>query len=77
MNIFLIIKTLILIGLLSLLVLLGMANQQPVELWAPTLPIVGKLGGARLPAAEMYYCFFGAGLFAGVLIMSGGGKGKK
>jgi hypothetical protein len=77
MNIFLIVRTLFLIVVLSMLVLLGMANQQPVELWPPTLPFVAKVSRVRLPAALMYFGFFGVGFLAGTLVMAGGKKGKK
>lgn len=75
MNIRLILRTLFVIGILSTLVLLGMANQQPVELWPPHFwPSKDHL---RLPAALMYFSFFGVGFLAGTLMMAGGKKGKK
>ena len=57
-----------------MLVLLGMANQQPVELWPPQFwPKPERL---RLPAALMYFGFFGIGFLAGTLLMAGGKKGR-
>lgn len=79
MNARLLFKTLLLIAILGLLVLMGMNNRSSVEVvLAPVVP-----NPIKLPAALMYYAFFGIGLLAGVLLTAkgggsgGGGKGGK
>lgn len=73
MNFKLILKTLFILAILSLLVYMGMYNQQVVELRMPQLMIEAK----KLPAALMYYAFFGVGFLAGTILMTGSGGGKK
>ena len=68
MNFKQIFKTLFMIALLSLLVVMGMYNQQPVEFYLP------RIREQRLPAALMYFAFFGVGVLAGTIMMAGGGK---
>lgn len=63
-------KTLFTIAILSLLVIMGMFNTQPAEL---VFPRVKEL---RLPAALMYFAFFGVGVLVGTILMAGGGKKK-
>jgi len=65
-------KIIVILAALALLVILGMNNQGSVSLsMAPLLSTK-----ARLPAAYMYYGFFGIGFVVGAILMSGGG-GKK
>jgi uncharacterized integral membrane protein len=64
-------KTLFTIAVLSLLVVMGMYNTQPTELTFP------KFKGLRLPAAIMYFAFFGVGVLVGTILMVGGGGKKK
>ena len=72
MNLKLLLKTLFLIAILLLLVLMGMYNKQGVELSMPNwiLPKTQKL-----PAALMYFGFFGVGLITGTILNAGGKKG--
>jgi uncharacterized integral membrane protein len=76
MNIRLILKTLFMIGILSLLVLMGMHNQQSVELSMP--PFIPR--PQHLPAALMYFGFFAVGVLTGTVLTAGrkrgGGKGS-
>ncbi len=70
MNFKLIFKTLFIIAVLALLVIMGMNNRQTV-----TLSMPGILPHHQpLPAALMYFAFFGVGFLAGAVLMSGGGK---
>jgi uncharacterized membrane protein YciS (DUF1049 family) len=68
MNFKLIFKALLIIAVLSLLVIMGMNNRQFVTLSMPRMP------DQKLPAALMYYIFFGVGFLVGAVMMSGGGK---
>jgi uncharacterized integral membrane protein len=70
MNFKLIFKALFIIAVLALLVILGLYNRQTVELSMP------QSWGAKqsLPAALMYYIFFGVGFLVGAVMMAGGGK---
>jgi uncharacterized integral membrane protein len=70
MNFKLIFKALLIIAVLALLVVLGMYNRQTVILSIP------KSWGPQqsLPAALMYYIFFGVGFLVGAVMMAGGGK---
>ncbi len=70
MNFMLILKTLLILAILSMLVYMGMYNRQPVVLRLPQLFIEDK----RLPAALMYFGFFGVGFLAGTIVMAGAGK---
>lgn len=72
MNIKQIFRTLLVIAVLSTLVILGMTNQQPVELWPPRYLFQGH--PLRLPAAYMYFSFLGLGILVGTFLMVGGGK---
>lgn len=67
----LIFKTVFLIALLLLLVIMGMNNQQTVEL--SMKPFVSQV--QKQPAAMMYFGFFAVGLLAGAVLTSGR-KGK-
>jgi uncharacterized integral membrane protein len=70
MNFKLILKALLIIAVLALLVIMGMYNPRPVDLAMPKiLPHV-----LQLPAALMYFIFFGVGFVVGAVMMSGGGK---
>lgn len=73
MNFKLIVKTVVIIAILSLLVLMGMYNTNMIELHLPHMkpewPTVLKQ-----PAAMMYFGFFGVGFLAGTIVMAGGGK---
>jgi hypothetical protein len=70
MNLKLILKALFIIAVLALLVVMGMYNPRPVDLTMPRiLPQVLKM-----PAALMYFMFFGVGFVVGAVLMSGGGK---
>jgi hypothetical protein len=70
MNFKLIFKSLLIVAVLALLVVMGMYNPQTVKLAMP------KSWGPEqsLPAALMYYIFFGVGFLVGALLMAGGGK---
>jgi uncharacterized integral membrane protein len=70
----LIFKTVLIIALLLLLVIMGMNNQQIVELRMK--PLTNEV--QKQPAAIMYFGFFAVGLLAGALLMTGkrGGGGK-
>jgi hypothetical protein len=70
MNFKFIFKALLIIAVLALLVLLGLYNKQAVDLVLPRI-LPGVLS---LPAALMYYIFFGVGFLVGALMMAGGGK---
>ena len=71
MNFKLIFKTLFIIAVLALLVILGLYNRQTVTLFIP------RSWGTQqtLPAALMYYIFFGVGFLVGAVMMAGGKKG--
>jgi uncharacterized integral membrane protein len=75
MNTKLLLKTILLIGILLLLVIMGMNNRQIIELEMP--PLFAKL---RLPGALMYFAFFALGVLGGTLVTGGkkggGGWGK-
>ncbi|HWH72542.1 MAG TPA: hypothetical protein VNT26_24485 [Candidatus Sulfotelmatobacter sp.] len=71
MNAKLLLKTVFLIGILMLLVIMGMNNRKDVELSMP--PLLPKV--QRLPAAIMYFGFFGVGVLSGTILTAGGGKG--
>ncbi|HLP78127.1 MAG TPA: hypothetical protein VK327_14560 [Candidatus Paceibacterota bacterium] len=71
MNSKLLLKTLFMIAILSLLVLMGMHNQQTTELSLP--PLVPKT--QKLPAALMYFGFFAVGVLTGTVLTAGGKKG--
>jgi uncharacterized integral membrane protein len=80
MNARLLFKTLFLIAILGLLVLMGMNNRSSVEV--ALAPILSK--PISLPAALMYFAFFGIGLLTGTILHAGGraggssgGKGAK
>jgi uncharacterized membrane protein YciS (DUF1049 family) len=70
MNFKLILKALFIIAVLSLLVIMGLNNRETVQLSMPNI-----LPRAQsLPAALMYFAFFGVGFIVGAVLMSGGGK---
>jgi uncharacterized integral membrane protein len=71
MNSKLLLKTLFMIAILSLLVLMGMHNQQAVDLKLP--PLVPKT--QTWPAALMYFGFFAVGVLTGTVLTAGGKKG--
>ena len=71
MNAKLILKTVFMIAILLLLVIMGMNNRQEVELSMP--PLLPKT--QKLPAAIMYFGFFGIGLLTGTILTAGGRKG--
>ncbi len=70
MNFKLIFKALLIIAVLALLVIMGMHNRQSVTLSMPNILPRDQ----SLPAAMMYFAFFGLGFLVGAVIMSGGGK---
>jgi len=72
MNARLISKTLFLIAILGLLVLMGMNNRSSVEV--AFAPLFSK--PIELPAALMYFAFFGIGLLTGTLLTAGGRGGN-
>lgn len=63
-------KIIFILAALALLVILGMNNKDYVSL--SMSPLISNR--ARLPAAFMYYGFFGVGFVAGAILMAGGGK---
>ncbi len=67
MNTKLLLKTIFLIAILLLLVIMGMNNRQTVDLSMP--PVLPKT--QRLPAAIMYFGFFGVGVLSGTLLTAG------
>jgi uncharacterized integral membrane protein len=73
MNMKLLLKTILLIAILSLLVIMGMNNQQKVELSMP--PLLPKV--QKLPAAFMYFGFFAVGVLTGTLLTAGNKGGKR
>jgi uncharacterized membrane protein YciS (DUF1049 family) len=70
MNFKLILKALFIVAMLSLLVIMGLNNPQTVHLSMPNILPRQQ----SLPAAGMYFAFFGVGFVAGAVLMSGGGK---
>jgi uncharacterized integral membrane protein len=73
MNPKLILKTLVVIAILSLLVLMGMNNRQKVDLYMP--PLLNKT--QSFPAALMYFGFFAIGFLTGTILTAGGKRGGK
>lgn len=71
MNPKLILKTIFLIAVLLLLVIMGMNNRSTVELSMP--PLLPKT--QKMPAALMYFGFFGIGLLTGTILTAGGKRG--
>ena len=71
MNVKLLLKTVFMIAILSLLVLMGMHNQQSVDLSMP--PLVP--GTQHLPAALMYFGFFAVGVLTGTILTAGRKRG--
>jgi uncharacterized integral membrane protein len=71
MNVRLLLKTLFMIAILSLLVLMGMHNQQVVELSLP--PLIPRT--QHLPAALMYFGFFAVGVLTGTVLTAGRKRG--
>ena len=70
MNFKMIFKALLIIAVLALLGILGLYNRQTV-----TLSIPKAWGNVQpMPAALMYYAFFGVGFLVGAVMMAGGGK---
>jgi uncharacterized integral membrane protein len=70
MNFKLIFKALLIIAVLALLVIMGMYNPQTVKLSMPNILPREQ----SMPAALMYFAFFGLGFLVGAVVMSGGGK---
>ena len=66
----LVLKAVVIIIALALLVILGMNNRSPISLSMPPLMATTP----KLPAAYMFYAFFGAGFVVGAVIMAGGRK---
>jgi uncharacterized integral membrane protein len=71
MNARLLLKTLFMIGILSLLVLMGMHNLQTVDLSMP--PLIPRT--QHLPAAIMYFAFFAVGVLTGTVLTAGRKRG--
>ncbi len=63
-------KIIFILAALALLVILGMNNKDSVSLSMAPL----TRSSTRLPAAFMYYGFFGIGFIVGAILMAGGGK---
>ncbi len=70
MNFKLIFKALLIIAVLALLVIMGMHNRESVTLSMPKILPHDQ----SLPAAMMYFAFFGLGFLVGAVMMSGCGK---
>jgi uncharacterized membrane protein YciS (DUF1049 family) len=70
MNIKLILKSLVIIAVLALLVIMGLNNPTDVTLKMPNILPRPQ----TLPAALMYFAFFGLGFLVGAILMAGGGK---
>ena len=70
MNPKLLLKTIFIIAILSLLVIMGMYNQQNVDLSMP--PLLHKT--QKAPAALMYFGFFAVGVLTGTIMIAGSGK---
>jgi len=70
MNFKLIFKALLIIAVLALLVIMGMHNRENVTLSMPNILPHDQ----SMPAAMMYFAFFGLGFVVGAVMMSGGGK---
>jgi hypothetical protein len=70
MNFKLIFKALLIIAVLALLVIMGMYNHRTVYLTMPRI-LPNELS---LPAALMYFMFFGVGFLVGTVLMTGSGK---
>ena len=64
-------KIIVILAALALLVVLGLNNKESVSLSIQPLTSTTT----RLPAAYMYYGFFGIGFIVGAILMSGGKKG--
>jgi uncharacterized integral membrane protein len=60
----------LIIAVLALLVIMGMYNPQTVKLSMPNILPREQ----SLPAALMYFAFFGVGFLVGAVVMAGGGK---
>jgi hypothetical protein len=60
------------LALLFVLLLIGVNNQQGADLNFPLLPSK-KLAG---DACEIYFGMFAIGVFAGAVLMAGGGKSR-
>jgi len=71
MNAKLFFKTVFLIAILLLLVLMGMNNRKTVELSLP--PLLPRT--QEMPAAIMYFGFFGVGVLTGTILTAGGKRG--
>jgi hypothetical protein len=67
MNIIMLIKTVVVVGVFALLVLIGLNNSTPVDFSLP--PIISK--AVNKPAAIMYFSFFAAGLLTGAVLSIG------
>ena len=70
MNFKLIFKALLIIAVLALLVIMGMHNRENVTLSMPNILPHDQ----SLPAALMYFAFFGVGFIVGAVVMAGSGK---
>jgi uncharacterized integral membrane protein len=73
MNAKLILKTVFMIAILLLLVIMGMNNRQEVDLSMP--PLLPKT--QKLPAAIMYFGFFGIGVLTGTILTAGRRGGSR
>lgn len=72
MNAKLLLKTLFVLVVLSLLVLMGLKNQQTASFALP--PLLPK--PLSQPAAIMYFAFFALGWLTGVIMTAGGKRGS-
>jgi hypothetical protein len=72
MSVKVIFKLVVFLGLLFLLLMIGVNNQQSANLNFPLLP--DKKVSAD--AWEIYFGMFAIGVFAGAVLMAGGGGGK-
>jgi hypothetical protein len=72
MSVKVIFKLIVFLGLLFLLLMIGVNNQQSANLNFPLLPEKKVAGDAW----EIYFGMFAIGVFAGAVLMAGGGKGR-
>ena len=73
MNFKLLLKAILILAVLALLVIMGMHNSQTCKLFLPPI-LPHKFDPLELPAAYMYFLFFGVGFLVGALVMTGGGR---
>jgi uncharacterized membrane protein YciS (DUF1049 family) len=72
MSVKVIFKLVVFLGLLFLLLMIGVNNQQSSNLNFPLLPDKKFVADAW----EIYFAMFAIGVFAGAVLMAGGGKAR-